>query len=271
MSKLSIYENGWINLVFEGRNKEYGAYQLRQQSDKNTLIAFLSGISLVACALCLLFLGTEKPSILTIPESIDTIIKVTDIQPNNQPKPIKLILPVVKKTTLAEKKEQLTNPKIVKPDAAPDDIAKNTENNKTSAAANNQGTETGIADTPTSGSSTNINNIPSTDSGTGINLTTALDKLPEFPGGMDKFYQYVGKNFNNPEVDEAMTMRVYVSFVIEKDGSMSDIQVRRDPGYGLGREAIRVLKSLKTKWAPGIIGGKAVRTAYNLPITVQMQ
>ena len=67
------------------------------------------------------------------------------------------------------------------------------------------------------------------------------------------------------------TIRVYVSVVSERDGSMTDIQVKRDPGYGLGKEAIRVLKSLKTKWSPGMIGGKAVRTAYNLPITVQME
>jgi len=63
---------------------------------------------------------------------------------------------------------------------------------------------------------------------------------------------------------------VYVSFVIERDGSMTDIQVKRDPGYGLGKEAVRVLKSIKTKWAPGMIAGKPVRTAYNLPITVEM-
>ena len=51
---------------------------------------------------------------------------------------------------------------------------------------------------------------------------------------------------------------------------MTDIQVKRDPGYGLGKEAVRVLKSLRTKWTPGILEGKPVRTAYNLPITVQM-
>jgi protein TonB len=51
---------------------------------------------------------------------------------------------------------------------------------------------------------------------------------------------------------------------------MTDIKVLKDPGYGLGREAIRVLKSLKTKWSPGMIGSKPVRTSYNLPITVQM-
>jgi protein TonB len=65
-------------------------------------------------------------------------------------------------------------------------------------------------------------------------------------------------------------MRILVSFVVEKDGSMTDIQVKRDPGYGLGKEAIRVLKSLKTKWVPGMIGTKPVRTSYSLPITVQM-
>jgi protein TonB len=58
--------------------------------------------------------------------------------------------------------------------------------------------------------------------------------------------------------------------VVEKDGSMSDIQVKNDPGYGLAKEAIRVLKSLKTKWTPGMIGAKPMRTSYNLPITVQM-
>ena len=52
---------------------------------------------------------------------------------------------------------------------------------------------------------------------------------------------------------------------------MTDIQVKRDPGFGLGKEAIRVLKSLRTKWSPGMIDGKAVRTSYNLPITIKTE
>jgi protein TonB len=52
---------------------------------------------------------------------------------------------------------------------------------------------------------------------------------------------------------------------------MSNIKVLRDPGYGLGKEAIRVLKSLKSKWTPGMIAGQAVRTSYNLPITVKLE
>ncbi|MNY48601.1 Gram-negative bacterial tonB protein [compost metagenome] len=66
-------------------------------------------------------------------------------------------------------------------------------------------------------------------------------------------------------------MKVYVSFVIERDGSITDITVIKDPGYGLGKEAVRVLKSLKTKWTPGVLNGKTVRTAYNLPITIKTE
>ncbi|MNX39750.1 Gram-negative bacterial tonB protein [compost metagenome] len=95
--------------------------------------------------------------------------------------------------------------------------------------------------------------------------------MPEFPGGMAKFYTYVGNNFQKPELDAEKTLRVYVSFVIERDGSITDITVIKDPGYGLGKEAIRVLKSIKAKWTPGILNGKTVRTAYNLPITIKTE
>src|SRR5690606_7017182 len=98
-----------------------------------------------------------------------------------------------------------------------------------------------------------------------------LDRQPRYPGGIDFFYRYVGDNFKNPDLDDVKTVRVIVMFVIEKDGTMTDIKVARDPGYGLGKEAIRVLKSLKTKWEPGIKHGKPVRTAYTLPITVTIQ
>jgi protein TonB len=99
----------------------------------------------------------------------------------------------------------------------------------------------------------------------------ALDQLPEFPGGIAKFYSYVGSNFEKPEIDVLKKIRIEVYFVIETDGSMTNILVKRNPGYGLEKEAIRVLKSLKTKWTPGIIDGIAVRTSYALPIIIEFQ
>ena len=87
---------------------------------------------------------------------------------------------------------------------------------------------------------------------------------------MGEFLNAVGKRFKTPELEELKTLKVLVFFVIEKDGTLSNIRVTRDPGYGLGKEAIRVLNSIKTKWTPGYKNGQPVRTAYNLPITVNI-
>ncbi|WP_417366070.1 M56 family metallopeptidase [Flavobacterium beibuense] len=97
-----------------------------------------------------------------------------------------------------------------------------------------------------------------------------LTKQPEYPGGMLEFYNYINKNFTIPDVKENKILKIYISFVIEKDGSMSSIKVLRDPGYGAGEEAVRVLKSVPEKWIPGEMDGKTVRSSYTLPITINI-
>ena len=272
MSKLSIYETGWINLVFQDRNKEYGAYQLRQESTKTAVTALFVGVLFLSAALSIpviiTYLNPNKGITISIPELTNTVVQLTNIIPN-QLEP-KKALPEIKTKVVdvPVESKQLVNPMIVKTSQANQDIAKNTEN---TIATNTitEGTGT-VGINPTSSSGTGTETVTPVDLGNTIVNSVSLDKLPEFPGGINKFYTYVGNNFEKQEIDGSGSIRVYVSFVIERDGSMTDIQVKRDPGYGLGKEAVRVLKSLKTKWAPGMIAGKAVRTAYNLPITVQM-
>ena len=94
-----------------------------------------------------------------------------------------------------------------------------------------------------------------------------IELKPDFPGGMDKFYKFIGKNYQVPE-EEGLKGKVFVSFVVEKDGSLTDIKVIRDIGYGTGKEAMRVLKSCP-KWNPGEQNGKKVRVLYSLPISIQ--
>ncbi len=273
MSKLSIYENSWINLVFEGRNKEYGAYQLRKESDETTLLAFCLGLFFIATiatipAILNHFSTTEKTPI-GITDAIDKIITITNIKTPRPEKPIQMVLPIKKQFKDDLKKEELKNVVIVEPENANQNIAKNDEK-PTNTSDNNDGTA--IKGTTTTNAVTIGTDTKTIDTGeTNPSPTFALDKLPEFPGGIKKFYAFVGSNFEKPELDEIKTVKVYVSFVIEKDGSMTDIQVRKDPGYGLAKEAIRVLKSLKTKWEPGLIAGNPVRTAYTLPIVVEMK
>lgn len=79
--------------------------------------------------------------------------------------------------------------------------------------------------------------------------------------------KFVGKNYRVPD-EEGLKGNVFVTFVVEKDGSLTDIKVLRDIGYGTGKEAIRVLKS-SPKWIPGEQNGKKVRVQYSLPIRIQ--
>lgn len=98
-----------------------------------------------------------------------------------------------------------------------------------------------------------------------------LSTQPEFPGGMGAFYQQVNTNFNIPEMDQDLIAKIHVGFVVEKDGTLSDIKVLKDPGHGLGDEAVRVLTSIKDKWVPGTLDGKPIRASYTLPITINIK
>lgn len=95
--------------------------------------------------------------------------------------------------------------------------------------------------------------------------TAEIEQQPEYPGGIKQFYIFFNDNFKMPE--EEIKGKEIVSFIIEKDGSLSDIKVLRDVGFGAGKETIRVLK-IARKWIPGMQNGKVVRTSYTLPISI---
>ena len=103
-----------------------------------------------------------------------------------------------------------------------------------------------------------------------IHNAAAITDMPSFPGGMQEFYKFVGQNYKiSKEMSDAKAKgKVYITFVVEKDGSISDIKNIRDFGYGTGEEAIRVMK-LSPKWIPGKLNNDNVRVMYSLPITVQ--
>lgn len=99
-----------------------------------------------------------------------------------------------------------------------------------------------------------------------------VEKLPEFPGGLTKFYKFIGENFKmSAEANKnKIEGKAYMQFIIEKDGSLSGIKTLQDPGYGIGDEATRVLK-LSPKWTAATQEGKPVRVMYSLPITLQAE
>lgn len=98
------------------------------------------------------------------------------------------------------------------------------------------------------------------------------DRMPEYKGGMDDLYKFLGKYLRYPAAlrEKGIEGRVIVSFIVETDGSLSDIKVLRDIGGGAGDEVVRVLK-MTDKWVPGIRNGKVFRTGFTIPIFFALQ
>ncbi|MCF8228271.1 MAG: TonB family protein [Bacteroidales bacterium] len=103
-------------------------------------------------------------------------------------------------------------------------------------------------------------------------IFTVVESMPEFPGGQTSLFQYLQKNIEYPEIakESGIQGRVFVTFVVEKDGSVTDVRVLRGIGGGCDEEAVRVVKSMP-KWNPGKQRGKPVRVQFNLPVKFTLQ
>lgn len=99
-------------------------------------------------------------------------------------------------------------------------------------------------------------------------IFTAVEHEPEFPGGMEKFYKFLQYNIRYPAEahDKNIQGKVFITFVVEKDGSLTDIKVVRGIGGGCDEEAVRVMK-MSPKWNPGTQNNKTVRVFYTMPLS----
>ena len=125
--------------------------------------------------------------------------------------------------------------------------------------------------------STNINDVIVTGYNKGTSDESkvfdfaSLDRQPLFPGGMYKFYDYLAKSIRYPKEahEKKIEGKVFLSFVVEKDGKLSDVTVRRSLGSGTDEEAVRVL-SASPNWLPGEVNGNPVRVLYNIPVSFNL-
>ncbi len=98
-----------------------------------------------------------------------------------------------------------------------------------------------------------------------------VEKMPQFPGGMEALYQYLSKNMMYPPraLYDSIEGRVYVQFIVNDDGTVSNVTVLKSLGHGLDKEAVRLIENLP-KWIPGEQGGKPVSVKYNLPVSFSL-
>jgi len=262
--KLDIIKNQWLDIVFEGRNKIYGAYELRKSNGKTTVKALVIGSLIFSAAIAapliasLLPDSTEEEEVKEVKmAAVKLPPKKEEIKPNMPPPPppppkvdqVKFVKPVVAKA------EEVTEdpPKIVE------------LKDKKVGAETIKGDPDAVLTVDEPVGKGPVAEVVQEDNT--VYNTAGIEVKPDFPGGIEKFYKFVGNNYKTPE-EEGLKGKVYVTFVVEKDGSLTDIKVLRDIGYGTGAEAIRVLKKCP-KWTPGEQNGKKVRVLYSLPITIQ--
>lgn len=94
------------------------------------------------------------------------------------------------------------------------------------------------------------------------------DEEPEFIGGEERLYEYISENLRYPDLarDSGITGKVYVQFTVERDGTVSNVNLKRDIGYGCGDEAVRVVRGTSGMWRSGKVGGRPVRSQFVIPI-----
>ena len=102
-------------------------------------------------------------------------------------------------------------------------------------------------------------------------IFVVVEQDPEFPGGMEALYQWIGSNYKWPASarDCDAFGYVYVTFIIEKDGSVSNVKLLRDIGCDHGAAVVEMVKRMP-KWKPGKQRGKPVRVQYNLPVKIEL-
>jgi protein TonB len=105
-----------------------------------------------------------------------------------------------------------------------------------------------------------------TEENNSVHNLAGLEIKPEFPGGIDNLQRFIKENYKTPKI-VGLKGKVYMTFIIEKDGSLSDIRTTRDLKHGTGEEAIRVLK-ISPKWVPGKQKGELVRVLYSIAIPI---
>lgn len=258
--KLDILKDQWLEIVFEGRNKIYGAYELRKTNSKTSLRALVIGSLLFALAVSAPLIISLIPDSSDEDLSLDTKITTVKLPPKEKPKEN---LPPPPPPPPKVDQVKFVKPVVAKADEVTEEPPKIEE-----IKDKKLGAETIKGDPDAELTVEPVGNGPAdVVEDTNIYSSAGIEVKPDFPGGIEKFYKYVGNNYRAPE-EEGLKGKVYVTFVVEKDGSLTDIKVIRDIGYGTGQEAVRVLKKCP-KWNPGEQNGKKVRVLYSLPITIQ--
>ncbi len=264
MDKNQILQSEWLDILFDGKNKSYGAYELRKTYDGRLKKALIATLSIAALFVTVILMATANKREIVALKAIDITLESIkeETKKIETPPPIKKELPTVE--TIA-----VTPPKIVRDiEVTPEDEVKSIDEIENTAISNfNQVGEKNndIVAAPIEKSVIGVSSINKED------VPFFVVQIPaEFPGGIKGWSKYLERNLNSslPVENGAPTGRytVVVSFIVDKAGSISDVVAENDPGYGTKNEAIRVITK-GPNWKPAVQNGRNVIYRHKQSIT----
>jgi protein TonB len=275
-SSSNLYGSEWLALVFSNRNKNYGAYVLRSQSSNILLRSLL----IVAPLFVMLFVGPllyaqwhkedARPIERVVPVDLSDVVhdikKPDEVKKPDPVKELPKASPVNAKSVNLTANIQVVDEPIVEP---PTTI----QVQQAVVASTTQEGASGIqnANTSTSPGGDGTGNGEGQVDGNAVYEAGGIENYPEFPGGMEAFSKFIQKNlrYPSPAQEAEVQGKVFLSFVVEKDGSITDVQVTKGIGYGCDDEAMRVIKK-SPRWKPGSQNNRFVRVRYRMPINYVM-
>ena len=277
MSKIDLISSDWVDLVFEGRNKAYGAYRLRKSTTKRNILAMVAVVILLVVAFIILtvknFVDEQRAKV--------AMTQVAELTNYDQPK---------KKAEVKQKKVEVEPERVVErvkssikftaPVIKKDEEVKPDEELKTQDELMSTKTAIGTFDVKgndyANGEILKAKEViaePEPPKHEEENkVFDIVEQQPLFPGGPAALMKYLSENTKYPVVaqENGVQGRVTVQFVVEKDGSISDVHVLRGVDPSLDKEAVRVVKSMP-RWTPGKQNGITVRVNYRVPVLFRLQ
>ena len=277
MSKIDLISNEWTDLVFEGRNQSYGAYKLRKGTAKRNVWALI----IVGLAAALLYLGLQLQKMAEANKKVENTQAVELAKLNTEKKEakvekkeiikqepekvveqgkssVKFTAPIIKKDSEVKEEDEIKLDEVQKSDKAVG--AFTVEGNDEVGGAVLKAKEDIAAPEPPK------HVVEET------KIFTVVEQMPMYPGGDAALMGYLRDNIKYPTVaaENGVQGRVVVGFVVERDGSITDVNILRGVDPSLDREAMRVVKSMP-RWNPGKQNGSAVRVKYQVPVSFRLQ
>ncbi|MDB5228808.1 MAG: TonB family protein [Bacteroidota bacterium] len=271
MENINYNKATWDDIIFEGRNKDYGAYELRQITDRHKLrgiiIAVLVFVAVILAAHYDLF---SKLSFGKKEKEID--LTMTDVNLPPPPPPVEApppppppppVRPTIKFVEMIAKKDEEvaeTQPITKQEEIKETQVATVTQEGDKNAKAI-------IEDKPGTGPA------PAPEAPKEPEIFDRAEVMPSYPGGVPELMKFLQKNIRYPSLarENGLEGKVIVKFYVDTDGTVREPVVLKDGvGGGCGDEAIRVIRSMP-KWTPGSQRGKTVKVFYTLPVTFKLQ